>query len=261
MMQILKWFDIINMLEKIYLKEINLRPHLNGSLLKERNEFIALMINQGFCLRYQHMSAQHLLFAVKMLNLSDSDKSLISLERIKILGEQWRIARLKSVRRKNMSENVDTKTNSFIITTIKWLAGINRIDTRYLDDRNIFNRLNTMVHFKVKYFCAPLYDERLSYLNNLESNGMSLNTLREYAEYQLHVINILDLDFKIKVTESEVLDGLSRWCNKYQEESNKLSRKRYKIFRAVAYGWLGYANILEFPIKNNTRDKQTKRLL
>lgn len=41
-----------------------------------------------------------------------------------------------------------------------------------------------------------MYHERLSYLNYMQSLGMSFNRLREHAEMQLHIIDELGISEK-----------------------------------------------------------------
>ena len=66
------------MLNKIYLKDSNLRPHLEAPLLKEREKFVSHIAQRGYCLRYQQMVAEYLLFAVRYLGLKDEDHSPVN---------------------------------------------------------------------------------------------------------------------------------------------------------------------------------------
>jgi integrase/recombinase XerD len=199
------------MFEKVYLKESSLRPHLDAPLRKEREDYISKMDEKGFCIRYLQIASKYLLFAVRILNLRDDDASVVTFEEIKAASQIWKEMKLRSNRRKNTAPNVDTKTNDFVCTTMKWLSGIYRLDTRFYEEDNLFNLFNTLMVYKLKYFSAPLYKERVAYLQYQRQRGMSLNTLREHAETQLFVIDMLGLNAPRVVHEEEVRVALIKW--------------------------------------------------
>ena len=231
------------MFEKIYLKESNLRKHLDAPLLNERMKFLSQMQEKGNCLRYLQITSKYLLFAVKALYLKDDSKEVVSFESIQLAGQEWKRMKLSSSRRHNADESVDTKTKDFVCTTVKWLSGIGRINPIYLNEELIFIRLNKEPAFRLKYLCAPYLEERLSYLNHLEVNGMSRSTLREYAEYQLYIIEFLNLIFLCRFSITEITTAARQW-QALGIDNIKNARKRYKTFRAVANGWFEYANLL-----------------
>jgi integrase/recombinase XerD len=232
------------MYEKIYLKESNLRPHLDAPLRKERENYILQMEEKGLCIRYLQIASKYLLFAVRVLNLRDGCASVVLFEEIKAASQTWREMKLESNRRKNTAPDVDTKTNDFVCTTIKWLSGIHRLDARFYEEDNLFNLFNTLMVYKLKYFCAPLYKERIAYLQYQRQRGMGLKTLREYAETQLFVINMLGLVVPCMVHEEEVWTALTKWDRTSQGRHKCQSRKGHCSFRTVAFGWLRYVNLL-----------------
>lgn len=233
-----------NMFEKIYLKEFNLRPHLDAPLRKEREDFISQMDEKGFCIRYLQIASKYLLFAVRVLKLRDDDDSVVTFEEVKAASQIWKEMKLQSDLRKNTAPNVDTKTNDFVCTTMKWLTGIHRLDTRFYEEDNLFNLFNTLLVYKLKYFCAPLYKERIAYLQYQRSRGMSFNTLREHAETQLFVIDMLGLNTPRLIHEEEVWAALMKWDKTSQGRHKSHSHKGHKSFRAVAFRWLRFANLL-----------------
>jgi len=236
---------VTTMFEKIYFNESILRKHLEAPLLKEREVFLLRMEEKGFCLRYLQMVSEYLLFAVQTLHLKDEEKEVVSFESIQAAGQKWKRMKLSSPRRKNSNESVDTKTKDFICTVVKWLSNTGRINPVYLNEKLIFNRLNKEPAFRLKYLCAPWYEERLAYLNHLETNGMSLSTLREYAEYQLHIIEFLNLTASLRqFSNSELIAAARQWHAMGNEHRLKDARKRNKTFHAVASGWFAYANLL-----------------
>jgi site-specific recombinase XerD len=202
------------------------------------------MEGKGVCRRYLQISSTYLLFAVQALHLKDEAKEVVSFESIHAAGQKWKRMKKYSPLRKNTDENVDTKTKDFVCTTVKWLSTIGRIHPVYLDEELIFNRFNKEPAFRLKYLCAPCFEERLSYLSHLEANGMSFNTLREYAEYQLHIISFLNLTSLCQFKSSEIINAARQWHATGNANGLKDARKRYKTFRAVASGWFKYADLL-----------------
>ncbi|MDD4220493.1 MAG: tyrosine-type recombinase/integrase [Sphaerochaetaceae bacterium] len=232
------------MFEKIYLKKTNLRKHLEAPLLKEREEFLSHMEKKKLCLRYLQITSKYLLFAVQELHLKDEAKVIVSFDSIREAGQKWKKMKLSSSLRKNADERVDTKTKDFVCTTVKWLSGIGWINPVYLNDKLIFNRLNKEPAFRLKYLCAPSFKERLAYLNHLEANGMSFSTLREYAEYQLHIIEFLNLTSLHQFSRGELKVAARHWDTIGNGNRLKKRGKRYKTFLAVASGWFEYTNLI-----------------
>jgi len=233
------------MFEKLYLNESKTRKHLETPLLKEREEFLSPMERKGFCLRYLQMTSDYLLFAVRELNLKDGTKEVVSFESIQAAGQAWKKMKLSSLRRINADESVDTKTKDFVCTTVKWLSGIGWIDPVYMDEKLIFNRLNKRPAIRLKYLSAPCFEERLTCLNHLEANGMSFSSLREYAEYQLHIIEFFNMTSLCRFSSNELVVAAKQWQHaKGNENCIKDARKRYTTFHAVTHGWFAYANML-----------------
>jgi len=247
---------IITMFEKIYLNESNLRKHLEAPLQKERIAFLSHMEEKGFGLRYLQITSRYLLFAVQALHLEDEAKEVVTLERIQAAGQAWKRMKLSGQLRKNSNENINTKTKDFVCTTVKWLSGIGRITPIYLDEKLIFNRFNKEPAFRLKYLCAPFFEERLAYLNHLEANGMSFSTLREYAEYQLHIIEFFNMNSLCRFSSSELTAAAKQWHFMENDNHLKDARKRYKTFHAVASGWFKYAGQTRY-----SRIRQTGCLL
>ena len=221
-----------------------MRKHLDAPLLNERIVFLLQMEEKGNSLRSLQITSNYLLFAVRVLHLKDDTKDVVSFERIQLAGREWKQMRLSSSRRKNTDESVDTKKRDFVCITVKWLSGIGRINPLYLNDELIFNRLNKEPSFRLNYYCAPYFEERLAYLNHLEANGMSFNSLREYAEYQLYIIEFLNLTFSCRFSSSEIKTAAVKWNAMGNNNMLKDSTKRLQYFRKVANGWFKYANLI-----------------
>ena len=92
-----------------------------------------------------------------------------------------------------------------------------------------------------------MYHERLSYLNYMQSLGMSFNRLREHAEMQLHIIDELGISEK-KIIHQHVLDKTTVRLAAYN------SIKWMKTFKAVSKRWLNFIGILERSQEQLLRD-------
>ncbi|MFA6820431.1 MAG: tyrosine-type recombinase/integrase [Bacteroidaceae bacterium] len=231
------------MFKKIFSKEANLRKHLEAPLLKEREEFLLKMEKKGLCLRYFQIVSKYLLFAVQVLNLKDNVNEHVSFEDILKAGQKWKKMKLFSPQRKNFNPNVDTKTKEFLCTTVIWLSNIGRIAPSYWDKRLIFNRICDTPAFKLKYFGTSFFKERLIFLNYLEANGISFSRLREYAEYQIHIISFFNLKALRMFSKSELFAASEQWDA--LSSTSCIKGKRYKTFHAVAYNWFDYLGLIK----------------
>lgn len=232
------------MFEKIYLKDSNLRPHLEAPFLKEREDFVSRMEGRGYCVRCQQMVASYLLFAVKYLGLKDNDRSPVALMPIWEMGQAYLQKRLASKRRKNSSPDVDTKYVDQIHYTITWLKEIGMLDEQYNDSSVILNQLMVKDFYKLKHLVSPLLAERLSYLQHLHDTGYERTTIREAAEMQLVVIEMLNLTSHRPVHADEVNNAFVKWDSiERGHHRPHAARSRTKFFN-VAFNWLRHAGML-----------------
>lgn len=232
------------MFDKIYLKDSNLRPHLEAPLLKERIRFVSSIAERGYCLRYQQMVAEYLLFAVRHLGLKDNDHTPIALVAIWEMGHAFHKARLSSKKRKNLSPDVDTKFKDQMCYTVTWLNGLNMLENIYNDSQNILNRLITESYYKLKHFSAPLLAERVSYLQYLYDSGYCHATIREAAEKQLVVMEMLNLVNFRPVSVSEINTALVRWDSIDRGNHRAHAPKGRRTFRTIAFNWLRHTGML-----------------
>lgn len=77
------------------------------------------------------------------------------------------------------------------------------LDIRYYD--NVVNLLVERKFDKVKLIVAPFFQERVSFLNEYRLSGHKKETLRRYAQYQIHLIEFLGLKNPQMVTDEEIL--------------------------------------------------------
>ena len=204
------------MIEKIFQNPIKVQRHLHAPMFRERDDFICKMHQKGFCLRYLQITADYLLFAVNDLNIDQNE--VVSLERIVQSTSRW----------------YTSKKGDYQVTVIKWLDSLNILDFRYDDDTNLFVLFSSVSHYRVRYLTYPLYKERLSYLLQCISVGMVKSTVREQAEMQLHIIDVLSLHTLRKVSVGELQNASSSFR----------SIKSRRLFMTTALRWLSFMDIL-----------------
>lgn len=237
--------EIITMYEKLYVTASKLKRHLDAPLLKEREKFLSQKEKGGKTLDRLRVLAGYLLFAVQSLELKNGQETYINLRRLIKISHAYR-KESKSFRLKENVVATDYRFNDVICNLFEWMYSINLINPMFLDEKTIFNRLigaNKTV-YRLSYYTAPFYKERLEHLNNLEENGMSYRCLQQYAEYHLHVIKFLGLSSLSGLrcyTVNELVDAARQYA-RLQNGINKKSR--YIKFRAVSISWFGFAGLL-----------------
>ena len=204
------------MIEKIFQNPIKVRRHLHAPMFRERDDFICKMHQKGFCLRYLQITADYLFFAVNDLNIAQNE--VVSLERIVQSTSGW----------------YTSKKGDYQVTVIKWLDSLNMLDPRYNDETNLLVSFSGVSHYRVRYLTYPLYQERLSYLLQCISVGMARSTVREQAEMQLHIIDVLELYTLRKVSVRELQNASSSFQ----------SIKSRRVYMNTALHWLSFMGIL-----------------
>ena len=207
---------------------------MDAPLLCERELFLAKKQSEGNGIRSLQMAADQLLFATLHLSLGD-EHAKVSLSEILV-----------------MQHNYDGPKSTFLVSTVtQWLNDIGRLDPKYNDSSILFNRFSSICHYRMRYLTYPFYEERLSYLKNLEAQGMSFNRLHEYAWMQLAIIDRLSLAERDLVCESDIKKVITDREAEDCLQGRIPSQKWIKTFRAVAYGWLSHAGILHLDQKSN----------
>lgn len=216
------------MIEILFKNSTKAKVHLLSPRLQERESFLEEMKQKGRCLRSLQMAADYLLFAVRTLDLNDNSNEVVRLEYIVSSGELWK----------------DKNSKFYVSTVVKFLYSIKLLDLRYYDNGILFNSFSTVCHYRLRYLTYPLYQERLVYLEYLKNNGAAFNTLREYAETQLVIVDKLSIKDKRLVTEAEITEAILRTKKDSEKNHSILSVKWVKSFKSIAYGWLQYAKML-----------------
>lgn len=217
-----------NMIKDIFKSNAKIEEYLCYPFLKQRNSFLNKMKKRGCGQRSLQMASEYLLFAIKTLNLSESDTSIVSLHRINASGAQ----------------RTDKNRFFYESTTINWLRDMGMIDPNFYDESIIFNKLSSRCHYRLRYHTYPLYHERISYLEYLSDSGAAFTTVRDHAIAQLYIIDLLNLKQGSIVRQIQIDDIVNRAKEGSLGVQFKVSRRWIKTFSGTANRWLRYSNIL-----------------
>lgn len=165
------------------------RRHLEASLLQVRIRFLSMKSEQGLCQEHLKDWARLLLAFVSCYNLQDGSTTRIALNEVVSKAELW----AKSISKKSSKEKTHQMVlneEKFVVRSIDFLEYIGLLDIRYYD--NVVNLLVERKFDKVKLIVAPFFQERVSFLNEYRLSGHKKETLRRYAQYQIHLIEFWD---------------------------------------------------------------------
>ena len=197
------------MLEMIIRRKWYLQKHLEAPLLKEREEFLEIMMRRGMVRSSLLSQADYLLVIVKMLSMEDGQQRKISIQEIKNAAEEWsRTIKNHPMKRQHSPSSVA----KFMDIAFKWLSHIGMLDDLYCDSNLILNRLFERKYHKLRYLTYPLLEERAAHLDSWEKSGAAVQTLRQIAAYQLHAIDLLHVENGKTVTEVDLWSAADVWA-------------------------------------------------
>ena len=237
------------MLKQMYKSEYALRRHLEAPLLREREEYLSHLSQKHLNTHRMMMYENCILFIINYFNLKDSDTSKITLEELERCRAKW----LKSRPRSNGSDkSYRIARAKFTQISTSWLTWIGRLDGRYNDPQNIFNVIFTCSFFRCRFFTAPMYQERESYLRYLVSTGMCTAVVRVNATFQLHVIEYLRLNRPRKVSLEEIEKAAASWDRTSSKSTGKKrgNKDSKNQFLWTAKTWLSFCGCYS-PAENN----------
>ena len=144
----------------------------------------------------------------------------------------------------------NTRYKDLICNAVKWLRSIDMLDNLFYDTDCILNKLTKKCFYKVKYLGSPLLIERVSFLQHMHENGYSQTTIRDAAEMQIIVMEMLNLTSLRPITTSEMYCGLDKWDSITRGNHQAHAPKGRRSFRTIATNWLRYTGMLveETPI-------------
>lgn len=233
------------MLEKVIKRKFYLQRHLAAPLLDERERYLEKMAERGLARETLKGVADYLLVIIDSLSLTDGTKREISIEEILEGSKNW--ARLITGHPMKRTESPSVKARFFEIA-IDWLGEIGCLDRRCSPEDNILSSLFSRGHHKVKHLTAPMFDERISYLETWKNRGATIGTLRKIAQYQLHgmefIPEILDSGM---ISRGTLVSAANKWSDIEIKGSHKLRGTvgSRKSFTNIVGGWLKHMDRLE----------------
>lgn len=196
------------MLKNLIKSGSHLAKHLEGPLLKEREEFLKFLSQNGLAKSTLLIKACYLLHIVRLLGLSDNSKrTCVSLADIDAAAEKW-----SSVSQSGKPRTSPSTKKLFSQTAISWFLRMGCMETRYTRTILACGDLHFPGTIR-KYLEAPFFEERMSYLEHMRNNGFKPCVIRKAATLQLHLIDFLYLNVLQKVSHSEIEDAAQRWSN------------------------------------------------
>lgn len=247
------------MLEKVIKRKFYLQRHLDAPLLYERESYLEEMEKRGNNRHSLKSLANYLLLLIDSFGLTDEEKLEVSIEAILLKGEEWSNLITDHPMKKTPSP---TAKDKFFCIAMDWLTYIGRIDIRCNPDNNILSRLFSRGFHKVKHLTAPMFSERIAYIEYWESRGATVGTLRKIAQYQLHGIELIPaVNGTGLISRQDLVTAADKWCDTEVKGSHKLkgSVGSRKYFISIVGGWLEFINRLEviqndYPYKDKVED-------
>lgn len=248
------------MITQLFKSKSTQRKHLDAPLLQVRIRFLSMKSEQGLCQEHLKDWARLLLAFVSCYNLQDGSTTRISLNEVVSKAELW----AKSISKKSRKEKTHQMVldeEKFVVRTIDFLEYIGLLDIRYYD--NVVNLLVERKFDKVKLIVAPFFQERVSFLNEYRLSGHKKETLRRYAQYQIHLIEFLGLKNAQMVTDEEIFAAAKKWKNYSDPSSHKKSGSKWNdtFFVTVAKKWLTAMNMYKMEETKSISDIRIEKYL
>ena len=171
------------------------------------------------------------------------EKRIVSLDDVVEAARQWS-SPIPDHYHSRKRHDCPSSRIKFIEMAVEFLLYVGLLDSRYQDD--IINYLAERKWHRVRLIAAPFYKERMSFLMDCKSKGFKRQTLQLYAQYQLHLIEYLDLkNFRI-VTNEEISNAAKKWQNLEDKGSHKKkgTKSNYSFFIYFANMWLKELHML-----------------
>ena len=218
---------------------------MDAPLLKERQEFLEVLMRKGMSHSYLLSVADYLLLIVNMLAMKDGQARKIQIQEIKDAAVAWS----QTVKNHPMKRQTTmSSTSKYMDIAFRWLSHIGMLEDLYTDRRLILNRLFERKHHKLRYLTYPLLNERAAHLDMWERKGAVRNTLRQIAAYQLHAIDLLHVENKQPITESELEAAADVWA-KTEKSGVASDDGRYAKMRFLSHtrDWLVSMGLYVYP--------------
>lgn len=210
-------------------------------MLKERESYL-----ESLGLRCQAQStllvrAYYLPYIIRLLELDDGKDRKIPLNEIDSAAEKW-----STVDQKGRDRNSLSTKKLFTQIAIEFLIHINRMDEKYMRVKRACGKLHKSGAIR-KYYEAPLFTERISYLEYLSDIGYKDEMVRKAAIFQLHAIDYLNLLDERKISCAEIEDAARKWSKTDNIAKNKVPGSEHSVRKFIwdVTCWLKYLNMYE----------------
>ena len=231
------------MLEQIIIRKPFLKKHMAAPLLKERESFLTMKSKEGLSRLTLMGWAGYSLKFIQYFNLHDGEKRIVSLDDVVEAARQWS-SPIPDHYHSRKRHDCPSSRIKFIEMAVDFLLYVGLLDSRYQDD--IVNYLAERKWHRVRLIAAPFYKERMSFLMDCKSKGFKRQTLQLYAQYQLRLIEYLDLKTFRIVTNEEISNAAKKWQNLEDKGSHKKkgTKSNYSFFIYFANMWLKELHML-----------------
>lgn len=236
------------MIATIYSCPKVLKRHQDAPLFSVRNQFLAMKSEKGLTYGGLKQWENYLMSYVSDFKLYDGRSTCVTLDDILEKAEAKYGFPIYSDNKLNRNQVKEY----YIIRAIDFLDYCGLLDERYYD--KTLNVLVSSKHAKIGLIMAPFFKERIGFIKELHSKGYKPCVLREYAQYQLHIIDLLNLKEHREVTEEEILSAAKIWKNHSDINRRKKAGTRCNdtFFVSVAKKWLAFANMYQFEEVSKT---------
>jgi len=204
------------MLNQLITRAYYLNKHLEAPLLEERQEYLKYSSDKGLSRHNLKSIANYLLRIVEFLHLET--QGTITLKAIEKAAAEWGGFQYDHPKKKSFSK---TGEKRFVWYSIDWLKRIGRLEPLAEERIPLFNRLFERRHALKRHSSAPLLQERLLYLRHLADLEARECTLRNAAQYQLIIMDILNFHIVRTISIDEIEKGALKWA-----EDEKVRRRK-----------------------------------
>ena len=231
------------MLEQIIIRKPFLKKHLAAPLLKERESFLTMKSKEGLSRLTLLGWAGYSLKFIQYFDLHDGKKRIVSLDDVVEAARLWS-SPISGHYHSRKHHDCPSSRIKFIEMAVDFLQYVGLLDFRYQDE--MVNYLAERKWHKVRLIAAPFYNERMSFLMDCKSKGFKRKTLQLYAQYQLHLIEYLNLENFRTVTNEEISNAAKKWQNLEDKGSHKKkgTKSNYSFFTYFANMWLKELHML-----------------
>ena len=168
-------------------------------LLKERESFLTMKSKEGLSRLTLMGWAGYSLKFIQYFNLHDGEKRIVSLDDVVEAARQWS-SPIPDHYHSRKRHDCPSSRIKFIEMAVDFLLYVGLFRFSLPRRHRQLSRRAQMAQSQTD--CRSLFIKRMSFLMDCKSKGFKRQTLQLYAQYQLHLIEYLDLKtFRIVTNE------------------------------------------------------------